>query len=175
MTWRTVQVWTSGWSDDENEGYLLLPLRCAAADGLSPGDENHFLLFRRSRLLWPLRDLSQSGPQPVRGQTAATGWTHLQGESPSTAHLCSDSPDSHTWWCWQPVYVCVCVSTGHRTWGQRSTFNLILRMILKPITAQITGRKWLADWSINCLWWSMINNFMNSLLKLTCSSGVIHF
>ncbi|XP_067356484.1 regucalcin isoform X2 [Channa argus] len=49
-------------------------------DSLSTCDEDYFLLFRWSRLFGPLCDISQSGPRPLRHQTAAAGWTHLQGE-----------------------------------------------------------------------------------------------
>lgn len=48
--------------EEEDDRHLLYPLRCAAADGLSASDEDHLLLFWRSRLLRPLRDLSQPGP-----------------------------------------------------------------------------------------------------------------
>lgn len=37
--------------DDDDERHLLYPLRCAAADGLSASDEDHLVLFWRSRLL----------------------------------------------------------------------------------------------------------------------------
>lgn len=85
--------------DDEED--LSYPLRCATADYLPASDEDNLMLFRRSRLLRALRDLSQSGPRPIRAQTAASGRKHLQGES--VFPFGKTSPALKERWTWPPL------------------------------------------------------------------------